>query len=86
MPLPGYRPITPAEFRRFSFLNGFMTSVQDSVERCLENVRSALQRAIDTLQMVAQKLGRSDVPAHDDVEILLRGVPRFELAMNPRRD
>jgi GTP-binding protein EngB required for normal cell division len=59
------------------------TSVQDSVERCLENVRSALQRAIDTLQMVAQRLGRSDVPAHNDVEILFRGVPRFELAMNP---
>ena len=57
--------------------------VQDSVEGSLEGVRSVLQRAIETLQTVAQRLDRSDRPTQNEMEIFFRGVPRFELVMNP---
>ena len=49
----------------------------------LENARSVGKRAIYTLQTVAQEMGRTDIPSWDEVEILLRDMPRFELATLP---
>jgi hypothetical protein len=53
------------------------------VQRPIEDVRSVSQRAIFTLQTVAQEMGRIDVPAPEEVESLLRDMPRFELASLP---
>jgi hypothetical protein len=58
-------------------------AVQESVENCIGNLRSVSRRAIDALRSVAQKMGRSDVPAYEEVEGLLRDMPRFEMAANP---
>jgi GTP-binding protein EngB required for normal cell division len=51
--------------------------------RRIEEARTVCQRAIFTLQTVAQEMGRTDVPSPDEVEGLLRDVPRFELANLP---
>jgi GTP-binding protein EngB required for normal cell division len=58
-------------------------TVWKAVERHIEDVRNVSQRAIFTLQTVAQKMGRTDVPAPDEVEGFLRDMPRFELASLP---
>jgi GTP-binding protein EngB required for normal cell division len=58
-------------------------AVWKSVERPIEDVRNVIQRAIFTLQTVAQEMGRIDVPAPEEVESLLRDMPRFELASLP---
>ena len=58
-------------------------AVWKSVQRPIEGVRSVSQRAIFTLQTVAQEMGRIDVPAPEEVESLLRDMPRFELASLP---
>ena len=58
-------------------------AVWKAVQRHIEDVRSVSQRAISTLQTVAQEMGRIDVPAPEEVESLLRDMPRFELASLP---
>jgi GTP-binding protein EngB required for normal cell division len=58
-------------------------AVWKSVERPIEEVRGVCQRAIFTLETVAREMGRTDVPAPDEVESLLRDMPRFELASLP---
>lgn len=59
-------------------------AVWKSVDRHIEDVRSVSQRAIFTLQTVAQEMGRTDMPAPEEVEGLLRDMPRFELASLPQ--
>lgn len=49
----------------------------------IEETRSVCQRAIFTLQTVAQEMGRTDVPSQEEIDGLLRDVPRFELAALP---
>jgi GTP-binding protein EngB required for normal cell division len=58
-------------------------AVRESVARVLETARSAAKRAIDTLQAVAREMSRSDMPQQDELEGLLRDVPRFELQASP---
>jgi GTP-binding protein EngB required for normal cell division len=58
-------------------------AVWKSVESHIEEVRNVSQRAIFTLQTVAQEMGRTDMPAPEDVESLLRDMPRFELMSLP---
>jgi GTP-binding protein EngB required for normal cell division len=58
-------------------------AVWKSVESHIEEVRNVSQRAILTLQTVAQEMGRTDMPAPEDVESLLRDMPRFELMSLP---
>jgi hypothetical protein len=58
-------------------------AVWKAVEGCIERARSVSQRAIFTLQTVAQEMGRTDIPAQDELESLLRDMPRFELASLP---
>ena len=60
-----------------------LEGVWKAVERHIESVRSVSQRAIYTLQTVAQEMGRSDMPAPDELESFLRDMPRFELASLP---
>jgi hypothetical protein len=52
------------------------------VQPSLEGLRKTGRRAVGQLQDVATRLGRSDAP-QDDFEIILRQMPRFELAALP---
>jgi GTP-binding protein EngB required for normal cell division len=58
-------------------------AVWNAIGRVIEDVRAVSQRAIFTLQTVAQEMGRTDVPSADEIDGLLRDVPRFELATLP---
>ncbi len=58
-------------------------SVQEFLAGRLEELRSALNRAVFTLQEVAQELGSSEIPSAEEVERLLRDAPRFEFATIP---
>jgi hypothetical protein len=53
------------------------------VQPSLEGLRKTAQRAVGQLQDVARRLGRSDAPSQEDFEIILREMPRFELAALP---
>ena len=59
-------------------------AVRQELERAIGNVGWVSQRAIDTLQSVAQKMGRVDVPAREELENFLRDIPRFEMAALPK--
>ena len=58
-------------------------AVWKAVQRHIEGVRSVSQRAIFTLQTVAQEMERIDMPTPEEMESLLRDMPRFELASLP---
>ncbi len=58
-------------------------SVWKAMAKSVEETRAVCQRAIFTLQTVAQEMDRTDVPSPDEIEGLLRDVPRFELAALP---
>ncbi|MGA8289887.1 MAG: dynamin family protein [Acidobacteriaceae bacterium] len=57
--------------------------VRHQLEQSIGNLSRISQRAIETLQGVAQKMGRTDVPAQEEMAILLRDTPRFEMAGRP---
>ncbi len=56
------------------------TFVQPPIER----LRSVGGHAIETLQNAAREMGRMDAPSREDLELLLRDMPRFELAVLPQ--
>lgn len=58
-------------------------AVQQELERSIGSVGWVSHRAIDILQSVAQEMGRTDIPAQDELEVLLRDMPRFEMAALP---
>jgi GTP-binding protein EngB required for normal cell division len=58
-------------------------AVGNSVEQITEGARGLSKSAIDRLQALAREMGRSDMPEHDEVEALLRDMPRFELGTLP---
>ena len=58
-------------------------AVRVELEQSIGNVAWVSQRAIDTLQSVAQEMGRTDIPAQEEMAILLRDMPRFEMAALP---
>jgi len=58
-------------------------AVGNSVEQITEGARGLSKSVIDRLQALAQEMGRSDMPEHDEAEALLRDMPRFELGTLP---
>ena len=54
-----------------------------SVQTPVERLRRVGERAIANLQRIASEMGRTDVPAKKDFDLLLRDMPRFELAALP---
>lgn len=58
-------------------------AVWTAMGKHIDDVRNVSRHAIFTLQAVAREMGRADVPSLDEVEALLRDVPRFELATLP---
>jgi hypothetical protein len=53
------------------------------VQSPVEELRRVGERAISNLQRIANEMGRTDAPAKKDFELLLRDMPRFELAALP---
>jgi hypothetical protein len=57
--------------------------VARSIQPPIDRLRSVGQHAIDSLQKIAKEMGRSDTPSQEDFDLLLRDLPRFELATLP---
>ncbi len=57
--------------------------VQDHVDQALSKTRATVRDAIEILRSAAEEMGRSDKPAYEDAEALLRDVPRFEIDVIP---
>jgi len=57
--------------------------VQEFLAERLLQLRNALNRAVSTLQEVAQELGSSETPSDEELDRLLRDAPRFEFAGIP---
>ncbi|HEX4020340.1 MAG TPA: dynamin family protein [Acidobacteriaceae bacterium] len=53
------------------------------VQQPIEKLRSIGIQAIKELQRTSKELGNIDAPSHDDFDLLLRDMPRFELAALP---
>jgi hypothetical protein len=77
------RAHSKARVTSFQLSEWIHDAVRQDVERLIESTHSVSQRAIDTLQNVAQQMGRNDVPAPEELASLLRDMPRFELAALP---
>lgn len=58
-------------------------AVAQSVEPIIEAFRNVGEDAIASLQTTAKELGQSDEPSQQDFELLLRDLPRFEMAAMP---
>ena len=58
-------------------------AVWKTVQRPLELLRSVGIHAIGSLQRTAKNLGKTDAPSHEEFEMLMRDMPRFELAALP---
>jgi GTP-binding protein EngB required for normal cell division len=54
-----------------------------SIQPPIDRLHEVGQHAVKSLQKIAQDMGRSDTPLEEDFEILLRDLPRFELATLP---
>jgi hypothetical protein len=54
-----------------------------SVQTPVEQLRRVGEGAIASLQRIASEMGRTDAPAKKDFDLLLRDMPRFELAALP---
>jgi GTP-binding protein EngB required for normal cell division len=57
--------------------------VQDLLNPHFAQMRTSMERAIEVLRAVAKGLGSVEAPSVEDVETILRDVPRFELAALP---
>jgi hypothetical protein len=57
--------------------------VQGRVDHSLAQTRATIENAITTLQTIANKMARSDMPSREDAGALLRDAPRFEIGVIP---
>lgn len=55
-----------------------------SIQRPIGRLKEVGQHAIASLEKIAKEMGRSDTPSQQDFELLLRDLPRFELANLPK--
>jgi len=54
-----------------------------SIQPPIDRFQDVGQRTIESLQKIAKEMGRKDSPSKKDFEVLLRDLPRFELAALP---
>ncbi len=59
-------------------------TIQKHVDLALVNTTKALTDAVAGLREAAKEIARSDMPAQEEAEALLRNAPRFEMASIPR--
>ena len=58
-------------------------TVGEFIQPAIERLRNVGDRAVGELQKVAQEMARSDAPTQQDFRVILRDMPRFELAALP---
>jgi GTP-binding protein EngB required for normal cell division len=58
-------------------------AVNRSIQPSIDRLRAVGTHAIESLQKIAKTIARTDVPAQEDFALLLRDLPRFELAALP---
>jgi hypothetical protein len=54
-----------------------------SIQPPIDRFQDVGQRTIESLQKIANEMGRNDSPSKKDFELLLRDLPWFELAALP---
>ena len=59
-------------------------TVRRSIQPYLDSLLRVEHHAIESLQRIAENIGRNDMPSQEDAEQLLRDLPRFELAALPQ--
>lgn len=59
--------------------------VNDSIQPAIEGFRDVGNRAIDGLRKIAKEMSRSDAPSRADFDVILRDMPRFEMATLPKQ-
>lgn len=59
--------------------------VDRSIQQPITQFRGVGRHAIDLLGTIAQEMGRGDAPPQTEFEVLLRDLPRFEMAALPDR-
>ena len=57
--------------------------IQKHVDRFLLRTRDTAHDAVEGLREIADKIARSDMPSQEEVDLLLRDAPRFEMASTP---
>ena len=57
--------------------------VRRSIQTPIDDLREAGNRALTSLNKIAKDMGRSDAASEEEFELLLRDLPRFELAALP---
>jgi GTP-binding protein EngB required for normal cell division len=58
-------------------------AVNRSIQPSIDRLRTVGMQAIESLQKIAKTIGRTDAPTQEDFKLLLRDLPRFELAALP---
>lgn len=65
-------------------LSEWIHNVTDqSVQQPISRLKAVGQHAVTSLQTIAREMGRNDAPSQEDFDLLLRDLPRFELASLP---
>ena len=65
-------------------LSEWIHDVMDqSIQQPISRLKAVVQHAFTSLQTIAREMGRNDAPSQSDFELLLRDLPRFELAGLP---
>lgn len=59
-------------------------AVSNAIQPPLEQFKKVGTEAIESLQVIARNMHRTDAPSKQDFELLLRDLPRFELAVLPQ--
>ncbi len=58
-------------------------AIQKHVDRALSRTRSAMNDAVKGLRDIANGIARSDMPTHEEADLILRNAPRFDMFLVP---
>jgi GTP-binding protein EngB required for normal cell division len=77
------RNASASQISSLQFSEWIHNVITRSMQPSLDRFRDVGQRAIESLQKIAEEIGRGDAPSQRDFALLLRDLPRFELAVLP---
>jgi GTP-binding protein EngB required for normal cell division len=58
-------------------------AIQKHADRALNRTRSAMNDAVEGLRDIANGIARSDMPTHEEADLILRNAPRFDMFLVP---
>jgi len=58
-------------------------ATDQSVQQPISRLKQVGQHSVKSLQTIAREMGRNDAPSQNDFDLLMRDLPRFELASLP---